>query len=314
MARYLITGGCGFIGRHLTAALLRDGHDVTVLDDLSSGDPAKLPSAAHLEEGCVTDADTLAKLAEDADGMFHLAAIASIAAAEADPDRAHAVNAGGAANAVAAAVRSHIPLVLISSAAVYGDAGPDAVSEIYPCLPLSAYGADKLQGEYYAIEAAQNRNAGGTRLAATIVRPFNVYGPGQNSGSPYAGVISRFIAAALSGTPLRVDGDGNQSRDFIFIDDLIRLLTICISQPRPGALLVNGCTGIATSVKELASEIGRICGDDIRTKPGPERSGGVAHSRGDPARATEMFGFHARIELKDGLRRTIDWQKGADLQ
>ncbi|MEO9899940.1 NAD-dependent epimerase/dehydratase family protein [Nisaea sp.] len=314
MARYLITGGCGFIGRHLTSALLGDGHDVTVLDDLSSGDPAKLPSTAHLEEGCVTDADKLAKLAEDADGMFHLAAIASIAAAEANLERAHAVNAGGAENAVAAAVRSHIPLVLISSAAVYGAAGPEAVSETYPCLPLSAYGADKLQSEHYATEAAQNGGPGGKRLAATIVRPFNVYGPGQDSGSPYAGVISRFIAAALSGAPLRVNGDGNQSRDFIFIDDLIGLLTACVSRTRPGTLIVNGCTGTATSVKVLASEIGRICGGDIRTEPGLERSGGVAHSLGNPGRAAEIFGFRARIELAEGLRRTFNWQKGTTLQ
>jgi len=313
MTRYLITGGCGFIGQHLTAALLGAGHDVTVLDDLSSGDPAKLPSAARLEEGCVTDADTLARLAEDTDGVCHLAAIASIAAAEANPDRAHAVNAGGAANAVAAAARSHVPLVLISSAAVYGDAGPGAVSETHPCQPLSAYGADKLQGEQYALEAAGNGGAGRKRLAATIVRPFNVYGPGQDASSPYAGVISRFIAAALSGAPLRVDGDGSQSRDFIFIDDLILLLTTCISHPRPGALIVNGCTGIATSVKELANEIGRIYDGDIKTEPGPGQSGGVAHSLGDPARAAELFGFHAEVTLADGLQRTLDWRQKATL-
>ena len=308
MAHYLVTGGCGFIGRHLTAALLGAGHEVTVLDDLSSGDPATLPSAARLEEGCVTDANKLARLAEDMDGVFHLAAIASIAAAEANPERAHAVNTGGAANAVAAATRSQIPLVLISSAAVYGDAGPGAVSEDYPCLPLSSYGADKLQGEQYALKAADNG------LSATIVRPFNVYGPGQDAGSPYAGVISRFIAAALSGTPLRVDGDGSQSRDFIFIDDLIRLLAACISQPRPGARIVNGCTGVATSVKALATEIGQLCGGNIRIEPGPGRSGGVAHSLGDPGLAMEMFGFRAQITLADGLQRTIDWQRGTNLQ
>ncbi|WP_339855485.1 NAD-dependent epimerase/dehydratase family protein [uncultured Nisaea sp.] len=308
MAGYLVTGGCGFIGRHLIAALLQAGHGVTVLDDLSSGDPAKLPSAARLEEGCVTDADKLARLAEDADGVFHLAAIASIAAAEANPDRAHAVNAGGAANAVAATTRNRVPLVLISSAAVYGDAGPGMVSETYPCRPLSAYGADKLQGEQHALKAAEKG------LTATIVRPFNVYGPGQDAGSPYAGVISRFIAAALSGAPLRVDGDGSQSRDFIFIDDLIRLLTSAISQPRPGARIVNGCTGIATSVKTLAHEIGRICGGDIRIDPGPGRSGGVAHSLGDPARAAELFGFRAGVTLPDGLQRTLDWQQKAALQ
>ncbi|WP_193172505.1 NAD-dependent epimerase/dehydratase family protein [Nisaea nitritireducens] len=308
MARYLITGGCGFIGLHLTAALLQAGHSATVLDDLSSGNPAKLPAAARLEEGCVTDAGTLARLAEGVDGVIHLAAIASIAAAEANPERAHAVNAGGAANAVAAATRSRIPLVLISSAAVYGDAGPGAVSEAYPCRPLSAYGADKLQGEQYALKAAENG------LSATIVRPFNVYGPGQDASSPYAGVISRFIAAALSGDPLRVNGDGSQSRDFIYIDDLVRLLIAAISQPRPGAVIVNGCTGIATSVRELALKIRHLCGGDIRIEPGPGRSSGVAHSLGDPRRAAEQFGFRAEVALADGLQRTLAWQRGTDLQ
>lgn len=304
MARYLVTGGCGFIGRHLTTTLLEGGHGVTVLDDLSSGNPASLPPAARLEEGCVTDARTLARLADATDGVFHLAAIASIAAVEADLGRAHAVNAGGAANAVAAATRSRVPLVLISSAAVYGDAGSGAVSETHPCAPLSAYGADKLQGEQHALDAAANG------LSAAIVRPFNVYGPGQCADSPYAGVIPRFIAAALSGTPLRIDGDGRQSRDFIFIDDLIRLLAAAMEQRQPGVLVVNGCTGTATSVTALAQEIGRICGGDTRIDPGPGRAGGVQCSLGNPGRAEELFGFRARIPLQDGLQHTVTWQRG----
>lgn len=308
MAGYLVTGGCGFIGRHLTAALLECGHSVTVLDDLSSGNPASLPPAARLEKGCVTDLDRLAELAEATDGVFHLAAIASIAAVEANRDRAHAVNAGGAANAVAAATRSHVPLVLISSAAVYGDTGPGAVSETHPCAPLSAYGADKLEGERHALDAAASG------LSATIVRPFNVYGPGQDAGSPYAGVISRFIAAALAGTPLRVDGDGSQSRDFIFIDDLIRLLSAAMERRQPGVLVVNGCTGTATSVAALAQEIGRICGGDIRIEPGPGKSGGVQCSLGNPDRAEDLFGFRAEIPLQDGLQRTVAWQRGSAFQ
>lgn len=308
MAHYLLTGGCGFIGRHLAAALLDIGHAVTVFDDLSSGDPTTLPPSVRLAEGCVTDPGKLARHAEDTDGVFHLAAIASINAAEADPKRAHAVNAGGAANAVAAAAQHGVPLILVSSAAVYGDAGPGAASEDHPCLPSSTYGADKLQGEKYAQEAAKNG------LSTVIIRPFNVYGPGQNACSLYAGVISRFIAAALSRAPLRVDGNGTQSRDFIFIDDLIRLLTLAIARPRPGALVVNGCTGIATSVQALATKISGICDTDIRIDAGSTRSGGVAHSLGDPATASKTLGFHARVTLADGLQRTIAWQRGTGHQ
>lgn len=304
MAHFLITGGCGFIGRHLTEALLGDGHDVTVLDDLSSGDPGALPPGTRLEEGCVTDVEKFASLAEGTDGVIHLAAIASIAAVEANPERAHAVNAGGAGNAVAVATRGQIPLVLISSAAVYGDAdGSEAVSETHPCQPLSAYGADKLRGEHYALEAAADS------LTVTIVRPFNVYGPGQDGRSQYAGVISRFVRAALAGTPLRVDGDGSQSRDFIFIDDLIRLLVAAILRPRPGAVIVNGCTGIATSVRELAEEIGHLRGGDVRIESGSDVTGGVAQSLGNPGQAAKLFDFRANVTLAEGLKRTIAWQQ-----
>ena len=186
MARYLVTGGCGFIGGHLAQALVDAGHRITVLDDLSSGFEENLPAGATLERGCVTDAALVGRLAREADGIVHLAAIASVVAAAADPVRAAAVNIGGVRNAVDAARTSRLPLVFASSAAVYGDAGSDPVREDVRCVPLSDYGKQKRTGETMVQELGPG---------ATIVRPFNIYGPRQHPASPYSGVIARFISA-----------------------------------------------------------------------------------------------------------------------
>jgi len=303
MARYLVTGGCGFIGGHLAHALIRAGHRVTAFDDLSSGHADNLPPEADLEAGCVTDGARLAAVAEPCDGIVHLAAIASVEAAAADPERAEAVNLGGARNAVAAARAEHIPLVYASSAAVYGDAGPGAIAETADCAPLSAYGRHKLMGEQSILTLGPR---------ATIVRPFNVYGPRQHPASPYSGVIARFISASLAGETITINGAGLQSRDFIYVGDIVRLFLAALGRRPEAPLTVNGCTGQAIDILTLARAVAEACGTGLDLRHGPERPGDILHSRGDPRRARDILGFEARVRLADGLAETVSWQRRTD--
>ncbi|WP_193184632.1 NAD-dependent epimerase/dehydratase family protein [Nisaea sediminum] len=303
MARYLITGGCGFIGGHLAHALVREGHRVTVLDDLSSGQEDNLPPGADLERGCVTDGARLSVIARQCDGLVHLAAIASVEAAAANPDRAEAVNLGGTRNAVAAARTHGIPLVYASSAAVYGDAGSDPVAETAKCAPLSAYGEHKLKSESAVLTLGPR---------ATIIRPFNVYGPRQHPASPYSGVIARFVSACLAGETITINGEGHQSRDFIYVGDIVRLFLAAMSRDPEAALTVNGCTGQAISILELTRAIAAACGAGLRLRHGPARPGDILHSRGDPQHALDTLGFQAEVRLGDGLTETVAWLRGED--
>ncbi|UUX52051.1 NAD-dependent epimerase/dehydratase family protein [Nisaea acidiphila] len=303
MKHYLITGGCGFIGGHLAHELSAAGHRVTVLDDFSSGREDNAPPEARIVRGCVTDGALLSELAGTCDGIVHLAAIASVEAAADDPERAVAVNVGGTRNALAAARSGNIPLVYASSAAVYGDAGARRVRESDRCAPISDYGAQKLECE---------RELRGIGPLATIVRPFNVYGPRQHPASPYSGVIARFIALCRTGEPLRINGDGSQSRDFVYIADIVRLLTAALKREAGEPLTVNGCTGQTVTVLELAGAIAAACGTEPDIRHGPARAGDILHSCGDPDLAAASLGFKARTPLDAGLRETVAWQRGTD--
>ena len=219
--RALVTGGAGFIGRALAARLLREGAEVTVLDDLSSGDASRLDRGARLMEGSVTDPGRVAEAMAGADAVFHLAAIASVARCNEDLAASHRVNLGGFVNVLeAAAAREQRPaLVYASSAAVYGDNPETPLREDARPRPLSPYGADKLGCELHASAAATVLG-----LRSTGLRFFNVYGPGQDPGSPYSGVISRFHRAATLGEGVTIFGDGGQTRDFVFVDDVVEAL------------------------------------------------------------------------------------------
>ncbi|WP_420403086.1 NAD-dependent epimerase/dehydratase family protein [Nisaea sp.] len=300
MARYLVTGGCGFIGGHLTHALVRAGHRVIAFDDLSSGREDNLPPEADLERGCVTDGTHLASLAGQCNGIVHLAAIASVEAAAANPRRAEAVNLGGARNAVAAAEAEKIPLVYASSAAVYGDAGSRPIAETADCTPHSVYGQHKLKGESTVLTLGPR---------ATIIRPFNVYGPRQHPNSPYSGVIARFISACLAGETITINGEGLQSRDFIYVSDIVRLFVAALSREPAAPFTMNGCTGQAISILSLARAVADTCGTGLDLRHGPARAADILHSCGDPQRAFDLLGFRAETRLGDGLAETVGWQR-----
>lgn len=304
MANYLVTGGCGFIGSHLCDALIGQGHGARVLDDLSAGKPDNLPAGATLVVGDIRDRGIVAAAAEGVDGIFHLAAIPSVARSLDDWSGTHQVNLTGTINILEAARSSHHGrpprVVYASSAAVYGDNEAVPLDESATPLPLTPYGADKLGCEINA------------RLAWSIfkvpnvgLRFFNVYGPRQDPRSPYSGVISRFAERTLSGRPLEVFGDGRQTRDFIFVADVVRFLIAAMADDSASAEVLNVCTGEPTTILTLANAIGECSGRRPAIRHLPPRAGDIRASIGDPGAATRRLSVTARTPLRDGLAQTV---------
>ncbi len=302
MAIYVVTGGAGFIGSHLTDALLAQGHGVRVIDDLSSGFRANLDPRAELAEADICDASALRRALQGAAGCFHLAAIASVARANEDWAGTHRVNLTGSIAVLDACRQNRLPVVYASSAAVYGSTGDAVAHEALACAPQTAYGADKYGSE---LHAAIGWGVHG--VPSFGLRFFNVYGPRQNPASPYSGVISIFADRIARGQEISVHGDGGQSRDFVFVADVVAHLTAAMAYLRtqPGAHVCNVCTGRETSVLELAHTLGQLCGTPVRIAHGPARAGDIRRSVGSSARAEAALGLLAATALADGLARTL---------
>jgi len=301
--RFLVTGGCGFIGSHLVDALLAQGHRVRVLDDLSTGRLANVAHAAELVRGSVTDAALVRSVLDGVDGVFHLAAVASVARCTEDWVGAHAVNLTGTVTVLEAARRGRLPVVYASSAAVYGDTAADTLSERTPPAPKSAYGADKLGCELHAAVAT-----GSFGVPTLGLRLFNVYGPRQDGSSPYSGVISAFCDRLGRGAPITIWGDGNQRRDFIYVGDVVAAMLAGMDRlstpPALVPLVVNVCRGHAVSVSELAQVIGTLCRVHPVIEYRPARPGDIMVSCGDPALLRAALNLTAATGLRDGLART----------
>ena len=306
MQTFLVTGGCGFIGSHLCDALLRDGHAVRVLDDLSSGSPENLPRGVEFVRGDVARPETARLALNGVQGCFHLAAIASVERGMQDWVGTHRVNLTGTIVLLEQIRRlpgrERIPFVYASSAAVYGDCDALPLTEISVPRPLSAYGADKLACELHARVASVAHD-----IPTVGLRFFNVFGPRQNPASPYSGVISIFCDRLGRGEAVEVFGDGHQTRDFIFVRDvvtaLVHAMTICPS----GAPVFNVCTGRSTSVIEIAAEIAALCGIPLQTRVRPPRSGEVRHSVGSRAKARTVLDLPDPVGLREGLAETLAW-------
>jgi UDP-glucose 4-epimerase len=303
MARFLVTGGAGFIGSHLADRLLDQGHAVRVLDDLSSGCRENLPHQVEFILGDVTDRQAVEQAFNGIDGCYHLAAIASVVRSHRDWVRTHQVNLTGTINILEQARRSgrrEIPVVYASTAAIYGDCGIVPVAEQSLADPLSAYGADKRACELHA------RIAGMIHGIPTIgLRFFNLYGPRQNPQSPYSGVIAIFAERLLHGEPIEIFGDGEQVRDFTYIRDAVSALWQAMPAATTNAPIFNVCTGKGTSVRDLAEIMADLCRIELVIYYRPPRSGEVRVSVGDPRRAAEQLGFRAGTRLVDGLATTI---------
>jgi UDP-glucose 4-epimerase len=305
MARFLVTGGAGFIGSHLVHALLDEGHAVRVLDDLSSGHRENLPRQVEFTEADVTDPAAVESALDEVDGCFHLAAIASVARSHCEWLRTHQVNLTGTINVFDQARpsrrRREVPVVYASTAAIYGNCGSLPVDEESPAAPLSAYGADKHACELHA------RVAGAIHGVPTVgLRFFNLYGPRQDPLSPYSGVISIFADRLRRGEPVEIFGDGEQARDFTYISDAVGALRRAMRAATTSAFVFNVCTGKATSVRGLALTMAELCGTELVVQRRPARCGEVRISIGDPHRAIERLGFSAQTTLSDGLAMTLN--------
>lgn len=307
--RYLVTGGAGFIGSHLCEALVAQGHDVWVLDDFSTG---KRENLAHLPQvnvqvGSITDAELVARMVAQVDGVFHLAAIASVELSRVQWEHTHQVNSTGTVTLLSAISRleKKIPFVYASSAAVYGDNPALPLTESETPRPLTAYGADKLGNEHHAKVAAQVHG-----MRSFGLRFFNVFGPRQDPSSPYSGVISIFARRIAQGQGITIYGDGKQTRDFIYVGDVVRALRAAMAHleasAQPLARVCNACTGTATDLLELAATLGRLCGRTPQISFAAVRLGDIRDSLGSKDLLNKVLSVQAQVSLEEGLRALID--------
>jgi len=293
----LVTGGSGFIGGALVDALNAEA-TVRVLDTTLSGDA---PDDVEVIEGDIRDESVLDEAMDGIDTVFHQAAVVSVEESIDDPVRSHSVNVAGTVRTLEAARRHDARVVLASSAAVYGDPGRVPVSETDPLEPTSPYGLEKLTIDRYA---RLYHDLYG--LETVALRYFNVYGPGQ-SGGDYAGVIEAFLEQAREGEPLRVHGDGKQTRDFVHIDDVVEANRLAAETDAVGTAYNIG-TGRSVTVERLAEQI-RDAVDSrspiVHTDP---RAGDIRHSRADISRARERLGFRPTVDLDQGIETLVrDW-------
>lgn len=303
----VITGGAGFIGSHLAETLLREGRKVRIVDDFSTGKRANIPVGAEVLEGDVVE---LAEAAvRDADVIYHLAAIASVPRSVAEPLESHRATAESTVALLEAAERAQVRrLVLASSSAVYGDGPGLPRREDQKPAPLSPYALAKLVSELYAEHWARRRS-----LETVSLRFFNVYGPKQDPHSPYSAAVPLFVGRLLEGQRVPIFGDGTQTRDFIFVGDVVRGLVAAGMTPGVSGRIYNLAAGRAVSLLDLVRTLGRIVGTPAEMDFLPERAGDIRHSWADVSAAHRDLGFTAGTSLQAGLRETVRWLTSAQV-
>lgn len=287
----LVTGGAGFVGVNLVRHLLKEGYRVTVLDDLSSGSRGRIPAGAEFTKGNILNNRAVQKASKGADVVFHLAAKISVPWSIKNPAKTMEINTIGTVNLLEAN-KDVDSFIYASSAAVYGDPIKIPIPEEHPLNPLSPYGASKICAE---ICCKNYQNIYGMKIA--VLRPFNIYGPFQDPKNPYSGVISKFISYARKGQPLTIFGDGNDTRDYIYIDDVCDAFLTAIN--REGVFNVG--TGRTITTNELAKLIQNIGGKDLRIAHVPPRHGDIRESCADITKLARL-GWRPKIVLPSGLR------------
>lgn len=306
--RYLVTGGAGFIGSNLVDELLRRGHQVVVLDDLSTGKESNL---AHVRDkidlriGTITDLPTVQTCCKGADYVIHLAARASVPKSVADPILSNSVNIDGTLNVLVAARDAKVRrYVFAASSSAYGETPTLPKVETMQPQPISPYGVTKYAGELYA--QVFGRVYG---LENACLRYFNVFGPRQDPSSQYSGVLSRFMLAVLQNEPPTIFGDGEQSRDFTYIDNVVdETLRACEAKDASGQVF-NGGTGARITLNDVVKLLAKITGKKIQARYEPPRTGDIRDSQADISLAGKILGYKPLVNFEDGLKRTWDWYR-----
>jgi UDP-glucose 4-epimerase len=303
--RCLVTGGAGFIGSHIVDALIEAGHTVRVLDDLSAGDRANLGRvSARIEfmEGSVTEPAVVEKAVSGIEVVFHLAAMVSLPESFENPEKSWRINDCGTFYVYNAALDAGVKrLVFSSSSAVYGDVPPPHSEQTLPC-PDSPYAIHKLLGEHYGRYCAQKG------LEVVSLRYFNVYGPRQDPGSPYSGVVSVFSKKLSEGLPVTIYGDGSQSRDFIYVGDVAAANLQAAFTEGLSGWVFNIASGKSVTINEVYALLAERAGGSVPAPVyAPERPGEMRHSMASTEQAETILKFHPSTELRTGLAATYAW-------
>jgi nucleoside-diphosphate-sugar epimerase len=308
MTKTLVIGGAGFIGSHIVRRQLHMGRAVTVLDDLSSGyrhNLAEVGSDIELIEGTICDLETVRRVSKGADTIFHLAARASVPRSVAEPINTNDVNTNGTLNVLVAARDNEVRRVVNSaSSSAYGETPQLPKTETILPQPLSPYAVSKLAAEYYC--AAFSECYG---LGTVSLRYFNVFGPRQDPAGEYAAVIPAFVAAMLGGKRPLVYGDGEQSRDFCFVENVVNANCLAAEADGLRGQAVNIACGERTTLNEMIAVINNSLGTNLAPDYQPERTGDIKHSLADLSLAEQLIGYRPKIMFAEGLARSIEWYR-----
>jgi UDP-glucose 4-epimerase len=303
---YVVTGGAGFIGSHICDALVKRGSRVRVIDNFSSGRRRNLEhlgNAVEILEADLADREPITKALEGASVVFHEAAIPSVPRSIVEPRASHRANVEGTFNLLMAAHENRVRrVVYAASSSAYGETETLPKIENMLPQPLSPYAAGKLFGEYYS--QVFTRVYG---LETVALRYFNVFGPRQDPSSPYSGVISRFVTALLNGESPVIYGDGEQSRDFTFVTNVVRANLDSAESAEANGQVINVGNGQRITLNRLLAELQRILGTKIEPRYESSRAGDVRHSLADISRAQALLGYQPQVGLEEGLKLTVEW-------
>jgi nucleoside-diphosphate-sugar epimerase len=308
--RYLVTGGAGFIGSHTVDELVRRGHSVVVLDDLSSGKEENISEVRNkitFLKGSITDLEVVRKAVHEAECVLHLAARTSVPRSVKDPLDTNSINVDGTLNVLIAARDAKVKRVVFSaSSSAYGETPTLPKVETMQPQPISPYGVAKYVGELYA--QTFGRCYG---LENVSLRYFNIFGPRQDPGSPYSGVLARFCTAFLEDAQPVVYGDGEQTRDFTYVENAVLANLLACEAPNVSGKVINIGMGGRISLNQTIQLLRQITGKNLEAKYDPPREGDIRDSQADITQARELLGYDPQVDFEEGLRRTFDWYRSA---
>lgn len=307
MAKYLVTGGAGFIGSHLVEELLRRGESVRVADNFSSGKRENVPQGVDVFDGDIADEAFAARAVAGCDYVLHQAAIPSVPRSVAEPLATNRANVDGTLAVLVAARDAGVKRVVFAgSSSVYGNSAVLPKREDMRPAPMTPYALQKLVAEQYCQMFSELYG-----LETVTTRYFNVFGPRQQPGSPYSGVISLFIEALANGRAPKIHGDGRQTRDFTYVGDVVRGVLAAATTPGVSGEVFNVAVGGRISLLELVGTLQRLLGSNVEPVLGPPREGDVRDSQADIVKARQKLKFEPQVSFEDGLRETVKWYQQA---